>query len=84
MARPEPVMVCKPKIGPGGPLPVLVHAITGYGRAITGSGRAITGSGVPQIGYNNYNIPRSALAKGVGGGPHFQVDQGLLLEITRD
>ena len=28
--------------------------------------------------------PRSALAKGVGGGPHFQVDQGLLLEITRE
>ena len=28
--------------------------------------------------------PRSALAKGVGGGPHFQVDPGLLLEITRE
>ena len=26
----------------------------------------------------------AAVAKGVGGGPRFQVDQGLLLEITRD
>ena len=26
-------------------------------------------------------LPNHSLAKGVGGGPHFQVDSGLLLEI---
>ena len=29
-------------------------------------------------------LAKPKLAKGVGGGPCFQADQGLLLEITRD
>ena len=43
--------------------------------------RRYTLTGAPNAMYLCLPNHAVALAKGVGGGPHFQVDQGLLLEI---